>query len=429
MTSSDRRTRTSSTPSVFPLRRFAALFVLAASLVLLGVSGSCHGKPPPPPMPEATIYNQDVPAFTLSAEESALKDMVGRWAGHAHRAAPQLDPALTVVSRRVAAKLKEGKGETFAAFTNAKVQVEMTRAGVSDAAIRTQMASTPDLAQLDEMLQDPISRELGEGRYTHFGIGVARQSFPPGYYVMLLFSRRPIELDSFPKRAGVGDRIELSGKLTQGLKNPRAYVAKPSGVVRDVLLDVAGDGSFRTHIFFDEGPGEYRVEVSGESSLGPEIVALMPVQVGEFEPVERIEHAIESNTEHEAMLVVFEMINQARGDAGLARLTRDVGLEKIALGHAREMSTLRYAAHRSPTTGMISDRANQARLKWRRVGENVALNQTAFSAHQSLMDSPAHRANVLDAGFTHVGVGVVFADDGHGHRLVYLVENFMEPAK
>ena len=61
---------------------------------------------------------------------------------------------------------------------------------------------------------------------------------------------------------------------------------------------------------------------------------------------------------------------------------------------------------------------------WRAVGENVAYTSTVTRAHTLLMNSPAHRANILSTTFTQVGLGV--AKDSHG--TVWVVEVFRKPA-
>ncbi len=398
--------------------------VVCLALALLTLfTTSCQAAEAP--TPAATMFNQPTNAFAPNGDEFAVRRLVTNWSGALDSQSPTFDSNLGVVCRRVAQRLKKGGSESMSSITNVVVQEEMTRAGVSDAAIRTQMAQVPRLGDLERMLKNAIQTELSEGRYTHFGVGVSHQFFPRGYFVMLLFSRRPITLDPFPRQVADGERVELAGTLLGGLKNPRAYISKPSGVVRDVLLDIKTDGSFSTHIFFNEGPGVYRVEVSGDGSLGPEIVALMPIDVGKFEKKPPAEKLPLAKTEGQARNMVFQYINKARKDHGLPPFKRLGSLEQIAQSHAAEMSRLHYAAHRSPTTGMVTDRANKAGILWQRIGENVALNQSSLAAHISLMESPAHRANVLNAHFTHLGIGLVFADDGHGHRLVYLVENYM----
>ena len=57
---------------------------------------------------------------------------------------------------------------------------------------------------------------------------------------------------------------------------------------------------------------------------------------------------------------------------------------------------------------------------WFRVAENVGCGQSADSLHQSFMDSPGHRDNIMDPDFTDVGIGVRFADDG----AMWVTQNF-----
>jgi hypothetical protein len=49
---------------------------------------------------------------------------------------------------------------------------------------------------------------------------------------------------------------------------------------------------------------------------------------------------------------------------------------------------------------------------WSRIGENVAFAGDWRSAHQVLMNSPDHRAQILDAGYTQMGVGTAVSKDG-----------------
>jgi len=66
-----------------------------------------------------------------------------------------------------------------------------------------------------------------------------------------------------------------------------------------------------------------------------------------------------------------------------------------------------FFGHRSPTTGGPEDRVRRAGIQLSLIGENVAQADGPEAAHQVLMDSPAHRANMLAPSFTHVGIGVV----------------------
>ncbi|MBY6277600.1 CAP domain-containing protein, partial [Symbiobacterium thermophilum] len=46
-------------------------------------------------------------------------------------------------------------------------------------------------------------------------------------------------------------------------------------------------------------------------------------------------------------------------------------------------------------------------VSYRTAGENIAGNQSVQAAHTALMNSSGHRANILNASYTHVGIGIV----------------------
>ena len=114
-------------------------------------------------------------------------------------------------------------------------------------------------------------------------------------------------------------------------------------------------------------------------------------------------------------------INNERTQRGLAPLTEDPLLNVTARIHSREMCSLSYFDHHSPTTGRRTpmDRYLTSLRAWGKdkpesalVGENIFYASTTDSvynasyAHISLMNSPGHRANILEPRFTSVGVGL-----------------------
>jgi len=60
---------------------------------------------------------------------------------------------------------------------------------------------------------------------------------------------------------------------------------------------------------------------------------------------------------------------------------------------------------------------------WQAVGENVGEGPTVGDIHVAFMNSPEHRANILDHDFTQVGVGVSIDKNG----IVWVTEDFREP--
>lgn len=65
--------------------------------------------------------------------------------------------------------------------------------------------------------------------------------------------------------------------------------------------------------------------------------------------------------------------------------------------------------------------ANEVKQDWGKLGENVGTGDNAPQIHDAFMRSPAHKANIVDGEFTHVGVGVVIGEDGR----IWVTEVFM----
>ena len=59
---------------------------------------------------------------------------------------------------------------------------------------------------------------------------------------------------------------------------------------------------------------------------------------------------------------------------------------------------------------------------WKELGENVGVGGTVDAVHDGFMASPTHQANLIEAGFTRVGFGIVRPD-----ARIFVVEVFMRP--
>lgn len=106
---------------------------------------------------------------------------------------------------------------------------------------------------------------------------------------------------------------------------------------------------------------------------------------------------------------ILRLVNAERAAAGLDPVEADPALAAIGRSHSEEMFRLGYFAHRSPVTGEPGDRLDAAEIRYLASGENLAYAPTVAVAHRGLMDSPGHRANILNPTFTRLGVGVVRA--------------------
>lgn len=109
---------------------------------------------------------------------------------------------------------------------------------------------------------------------------------------------------------------------------------------------------------------------------------------------------------------VIDLINEIRIKNGLSPLTENTALSRCAKAKSQDMHDKRYFSHQSPTYGSPFDMMKQFGITYRTAGENIAMGQTTPQAVvNAWMNSEGHRANILNASFTQIGMGYVA--DGH----------------
>lgn len=104
---------------------------------------------------------------------------------------------------------------------------------------------------------------------------------------------------------------------------------------------------------------------------------------------------------------MLELVNEERVKHGLKPVQADPELTLVARAHSRDMFGRGYFAHVNPDGRDPFDRMKQANVRFVSAGENLALAQTLEIAHTNLMNSPGHRANILNASFGRLGIGVL----------------------
>ncbi|MEU9591067.1 CAP domain-containing protein [Streptomyces sp. NPDC048193] len=118
---------------------------------------------------------------------------------------------------------------------------------------------------------------------------------------------------------------------------------------------------------------------------------------------------------------VVRLTNGERARAGLPELAPDPRLATAAQAHSADMVARDFYSHTDPDGGRPWDRAAAAGATRRTVGENIACGQrSAAEVVEGWMNSPGHRANILGAGFTHIGVGLA----GGGRAGMYWTQLF-----
>jgi uncharacterized protein YkwD len=123
--------------------------------------------------------------------------------------------------------------------------------------------------------------------------------------------------------------------------------------------------------------------------------------------------ALASSSSMESQFIA--KINAARQSAGLRSYAVASDLTSVARSHSNQMAQRQELYHNPNLTSDVQN--------WQAVGENVGEGPTVDDIHQAFMNSPEHRANILDHDFTQVGVGVTV--DSHG--TIWVTEDFRQP--
>jgi stress response protein SCP2 len=98
--------------------------------------------------------------------------------------------------------------------------------------------------------------------------------------------------------------------------------------------------------------------------------------------------------------------NAERARYGLAALGVDARLAAAAQAHSDDMVRRDFFSHANPDGQQVWDRALAQGYAYRKVAENIAAGQrSAAEVVRGWMDSPGHRANILDGELTQIGVG------------------------
>ncbi len=116
-----------------------------------------------------------------------------------------------------------------------------------------------------------------------------------------------------------------------------------------------------------------------------------------------------------AEVAIFGAINAERARHGLRPVAWNARLGEAASVQSRNMARLRRMAHNLPETATptLVARVRAAGYEYRRISENIAFGQRdAETVVQSWMNSPGHRANILDPNVSETGVGVTRVEGG-----------------
>jgi uncharacterized protein YkwD len=121
--------------------------------------------------------------------------------------------------------------------------------------------------------------------------------------------------------------------------------------------------------------------------------------------------------------VEFSLVNQDRAANGVAGLRYSGALARVAQYRAQDMLNRGYFSHYDPATGQLAFSAlmHLWGIPYSRAGENIAwsTNPSMAAINTMFMNSPEHRANILNGAYHQAGIGVA----GNGAKIM-VVEVF-----
>ncbi len=125
--------------------------------------------------------------------------------------------------------------------------------------------------------------------------------------------------------------------------------------------------------------------------------------------------------------VVVELTNNNRGDQQLGQLQRNSVLDAAAQAKAEHMVQNSYFAHFAPDGTSPWYFFDKVQYKYVHAGENLAVHfSDSDEVVEAWMDSPTHRANILNNKYTEIGVGTA-RGEYQGYPTVFVVQLFGAP--
>jgi stress response protein SCP2 len=215
-----------------------------------------------------------------------------------------------------------------------------------------------------------------------------------------LLTIAPGQLRPTAERVVVLASPEVSGVTFGTLRAPKLEISSGKQVAQFVARLTTETAAQLVEIYRRNGEWRLRAIGQGYADGLAGLVRDFGVDVAE-ESVPALEDADAGPTAE-----VVTLTNVERGRHGLRPLTVHPRLTAMAQTHSEDMVRRAFFSHSNPDGKQVSHRAVALGYPYRKVAENIAAGQrSAAEVVQGWMDSPGHRANILDGELTQIGVG------------------------
>ncbi len=153
-----------------------------------------------------------------------------------------------------------------------------------------------------------------------------------------------------------------------------------------------------------------------------ESIALLTVRPESSERVNLSFKVAAPRVDADAEAQMLVLLNRDRAENGLEPVVLDVTIREVARTYSTVMFQQGFFAHVDQAGATPFDRMRAGGVSFSAAGENLALSPTVQIAHDGLMNSPGHRANILNPRFRRIGIG---AADGGMHGKMF-TQNFAD---
>lgn len=283
--------------------------------------------------------------------------------------------------------------------------------------------------QIVDQLKPRLAEILTDGANARVGIGWAKRAADGSGAIVFALQGSGVATNPIPRSLPAGGAVTLDAVVDAHYKEPEVFITRETGATERLALETGHSGGFKTKVDCGKHTGRQQVEITASDAQGSTVLANFPVWCGAEPPASMTVDATHDDdtvvSAEEAEKRLLALMNRDRVAANLPALIWDDRVAEVSRKHSEEMRRTKIVAHISPTTGSAADRVKAANIKTAVVLENVARAYGVGEAHEGLMNSPGHRANLLSAAATHVGIGVVYGDDVSGRREMFVTQVFI----
>jgi uncharacterized protein YkwD len=279
-----------------------------------------------------------------------------------------------------------------------------------------------------DQLRPKLAEILADGATARLGVGAVKRLADGTGAVVFALQGSGLATGPIARSVPAYGSFPIDAVIDARYHDPEVFVTHDDGTTERLALRTGRASAFTSTVECGNRSGKQQVEITASDAAGSTVLANFPVWCGAeppasftFAPTD--DGVVTSASDAEKRL--FALLNRDRLAAHLPELEWDEHVADVARAHSEDMHHTKIVAHISPTTGSASDRVRAADIHTAVVLENVARAYGVGEAHEGLMNSPGHRANILSASATRVGIGVVLGDDVSGRREMFVTQVFI----